>query len=137
MCDKGESDNPRFIIPEVQPPSQKDHFDLERESALCYDELPTSDRGSRVSSLEDSEASFAHDSAIVAENDEATSADLIEDSLAWEKAKMNTWGRRLRRCSCSLKVIALLFMLMSAWALIFPPRLEHFAMKFMQQQNHH
>ena len=96
---------------------------------MCYDELPVSDHNSTVNSLGDSEANL--NTEIVTE---PSSADQLEDGLVWEKAQMDKWGRKLRKCSCCLKIISVLFMAMSAWALVFPPKLEHMREHFMHRQ---
>lgn len=80
----------------------------------------------------DTEASFCESlpsqrESIVARSQE-DDIDKMTQRLTVEEANLAKWRMKLRKCSVCLKVIALLFMFLSAYHLLFPPSLEKMLM---------
>lgn len=132
MCDKSTHDS-RLIYPEVQPPSEP--YDPRRNRAYAYDEVPVHDRTSTASSVltEDSPRRQPQDHGIIeqpsANNDDI---DLFEENLKAKNEDLQKWQRKLRKCSCCIKLLAFMFMVCAAVHLLFPA----FMMKKMRHGHH-
>jgi len=116
MSDNRQAE-PCLIYPEVS-----DHFDHVRQHSRLYDEAPATDR-----SYEDTEASFVQGapqtSAVRMEEE-----DLFSVKLAEKENHLHRWQNKLRKCSCCVRIVSFVFMVMAGWHLMAPPRFEDMLM---------
>ena len=107
MCEQ----DPRLIYPEVP-----DHFAAVRQHSAHCEEAPVSGRSYQVNT----EATILTSESVARTHDE----DLFALKLAEEDGHLKTWARRLLRCGCCLKTVALVSMVMAGYHLINPPNFD-------------
>ena len=103
------------MYPEVLAPSLSNK---QRQQHRIYEEVPVSDRSYTSSSFLTEPDQIREEVRIPEEND------LLLNDLNENKQNLKKWQRALRTCSGCLKVLALIFMSLAAYHLIFPVKLD-------------